>query len=40
MVKIFNDENIRILNNYGFTHGTVPVRLNDKVSLVLIFVIK
>lgn len=32
MIKIFNKENIRIINLNGLKHGTVPVRINDKVN--------
>ena len=31
MLKMFDAENIRVLNLKGLKHGTVPVRINDKV---------
>jgi hypothetical protein len=31
IVRIIEKNQIRIINKYGFTHGTVPVRVNDKV---------
>lgn len=35
MIRIFDKENIRIINLNGLKHGTVPVRINDKVVLNL-----
>lgn len=32
MIRIFNKEKIRIINLNGLKHGTVPVRINDKVN--------
>ena len=32
MLEMFKQENIRIINNKGLKHGTVPVRINDKVN--------
>lgn len=31
MLDMFNRENIRVLNTNGIKHGTVPIRINDKV---------
>lgn len=31
MIEIFQNENIRIFNLKGAEHGTVNVRINDKV---------
>jgi tRNA nucleotidyltransferase (CCA-adding enzyme) len=33
MIDIFEKEKIRIINLNGLKHGTVPVRINDKVNL-------
>ena len=35
MIDMFKKEKIRILNLKGLKHGTVPVRINDKVSMNL-----
>lgn len=32
MLKMFEQENIRVINLKGIKHGTLPVRINDKVS--------
>lgn len=32
MIEMFNKANIRIINLNGLKHGTVPVRINDKVK--------
>lgn len=31
MLEIFKRENVRVINSNGIKHGTVPVRINDKV---------
>jgi tRNA nucleotidyltransferase (CCA-adding enzyme) len=33
MINIFEKEGVRVLNLKGLKHGTVPVRINDKVNL-------
>jgi tRNA nucleotidyltransferase (CCA-adding enzyme) len=32
MLEMFSKENVRVLNLKGIKHGTVPVRINDKVT--------
>ena len=32
MVDIFNKENIRIINLKGLKHGTIPIRIDDRVN--------
>lgn len=34
MLDIFDKENVRVLNLNGIKHGTVPVRIRDKVPYV------
>jgi hypothetical protein len=38
MLEMFKKENIRVLNSNGLKHGTVPVRINDKVSAFILLV--
>lgn len=40
MIDMFDKENIRIINLKGLKHGTIPVRINDKVFCSLILVVK
>jgi tRNA nucleotidyltransferase (CCA-adding enzyme) len=35
MLEMFTRENIRVINLNGIKHGTVPVRINDKVNIFL-----
>ena len=33
MIEMFEREKVRIINMNGIKHGTVPVRINDKVNI-------
>ena len=35
VVEIMEKNKIRIINKYGFTHGTVPVRVNENVFEII-----
>lgn len=35
MIEMFKKEKIRVLNLKGLKHGTVPIRINDKVTIFL-----